>query len=180
MKSSSFIEIQEVRTHLRELVIERWKDEILFTPQWWVLVILLIIPWIAWWKIVDKTKLKSIFLYGMLILILNTLLDNIGTDLIWWSYPVKLGPFIPPLLTPDFTIVPILMMIVYQFFTSWKSFLIANFALSIVIAFIGEPLFIYFGFYIVHTWSLFFSFIYYNIVGGFLKWFIDFLNKQEG
>lgn len=174
MKSTpSFDKIQKTRQQLTDLVDERWREEVVFTLQWWVLAFLMVFPWFLWWKIVDRTRVKTILLYGFIILIFNTLLDNIGTDLLWWAYPIKLGPFIPPLLTPDFTIVPILMMLVYQFFKTWKTFLIANLVLSIVIAFIGEPLFIYFGYYILNSWTLFYSFIYYNLVGPFAKWFVE-------
>ncbi len=174
-KIPSYQHIQEVRLKFFEMIQERWEANVVFTWRWWLLVILSFLPWVIWWKLVDRKNALTILFYGMIIIIANLILDNIGTDMLWWGYPYKIAPFFPPLFTPDFTIVPVLMMLVYQWFRTYKSFLIANFVLSIVIAFIGEPLFMWAGFYELGSWKLVYSFMYYNLIGLFAKWFTEFL-----
>jgi len=44
-------ELVELQRQLTEFRFEQWKHEVLFTPQWWFLVFLLIFPWPIWVKL---------------------------------------------------------------------------------------------------------------------------------
>ncbi|KGX85238.1 CBO0543 family protein [Pontibacillus marinus] len=180
MQVPSFNDIQQERYKLFEMIQVRWESNVVFSWEWWLLLTLCLLPWFVWWKMLNKEEALPILFYGLIIMLGNFILDNIGTDLQWWGYPIKLAPFFPPLITPDFTIIPILMMFIYQWFQPFKSFVIANFILSLIIAFIGEPLFIWLGYYELGSWKLFYSFIYYNLFGLFAKWLTQyFANLNE-
>ena len=114
--------------------------------------------------------MAEILLYGTLKAILAMLLDNIGTDLMWWGYPTKLFQMFPPLLPADITLVPYLMMLIYQWTHSWTWFLLFNLILSLFMAYIGEPLFIWLDFYELNNWKLVYSFLFYNISGVIFRW----------
>ncbi|NHM32056.1 hypothetical protein [Neobacillus terrae] len=102
----TYRDIQQLRGKLRDISYEHWLHNDLFTWRWWLLLLLTIVPWIIWWRLVDKKRVAEILLYGTLIAILAILLDNIGTDLIWWGYPTKLFQMFPPLVPADITVVP--------------------------------------------------------------------------
>jgi hypothetical protein len=110
----SFEEVQEAREKFSDLAYQHWLHDDLFTWKWYLLLLLAIIPWIIWWFLVDKKRLPEIVLYGSLIMIPTYVLDNIGTDLMWWEYPDKLFQMIPPLVPADLTLVPCSMMLIFQ------------------------------------------------------------------
>lgn len=168
----SFKEVQMVRQKLKEISYQHWIHDDFLTWKWWLLMLLSIVPWIIWWKIADKKRLTDILLYGMLITIFCIILDNIGTDLIWWEYPDKLFQMIPPLIPADITLVPCLMMLVYQWTSTWKTFFLFNFFLSLVMAYLGETFFIWLNLYKLNGWSLIYSLLFYNISGLVARWIV--------
>jgi len=54
-------QIAELEKQLVQLKIEHWLKEDLFTPQWWLMLVFLLIPWILWWRYVDKTRILQLF-----------------------------------------------------------------------------------------------------------------------
>lgn len=168
----SFEDVQKARQHLRNVAQEHWIHDDLFTWKWWFLLVLSFIPWYFWWKFADKKRLTEILLYGMLIALFCIILDNIGTDELWWDYPDKLYRMFPPLIPADISLVPCLMMVVYQISASWKDFLVKNFILSLLMAYLGENLFILLNFYELNSWKLFYSVIFYNVSGFISRWIV--------
>ncbi|WP_350268769.1 CBO0543 family protein [Neobacillus mesonae] len=130
-----------------------------------------------WWKLVDKKRLHIIFTFGLLILIFNSFLDDIGTGSVWWFYPHKIIPTLNILKAPDWALVPCGMMLVFQYSKTWKRFLILNFLLSLLFALIGEPLFISLGLYELVSWNLIYSILHYNIVGFLARWIVLKIHK---
>jgi hypothetical protein len=160
--TETFKEVQKVRENLHQLDVKQWKQDALFTWEWWILAVLSFVPLIIWWKLVDKNRAYEIAFYGCMINIMALILDDFGTSLTWWGYPIKLIPFLPPLLTADSILVPIILMLVYQYFSSsWLSLFIANLIAAAFLAFVAEPVFIRLGFYQLNGWKLIYSFIFY-------------------
>ena len=124
-----------------------------------------------------KRKLNLILQDGLIVLIFNAFIDDLGSSLLWWFYPVRMIPTLNVLLSPSISIVPCLMMFVFQYCYTWKKFLIFNFILSLVFCFIGETLFIALGIYELVTWKLFYSFLQYNIAGIIARWIALKVNK---
>ncbi|WP_238357821.1 CBO0543 family protein [Cohnella zeiphila] len=161
--SETLQEVQKLRAEMHRLEILRWKQDEVFTWQWWLLAALTVIPLILWWLAVDKKRAYEIAFYGSMIDLMALLLDNFGTNLLWWSYPIKLLPILPPLITADSVLVPIFLMMVYQYFSvTWKSHWIANLIAAAFLAFIAEPIFIWIGYYKLSGWMLVYSFLFYN------------------
>ncbi|WP_270881621.1 CBO0543 family protein [Paenibacillus aestuarii] len=160
--TDAYEEVQKARDKLHQLTVHQWKHETVFTWEWWLLVGLSIFPLIIWWRIVDKKRAYEIAFYGCMINIMAVILDDLGTNLSWWGYPMKLIPIIPPLLTADSILVPIILMVVYQLFSSnWKTFISANILTGAVIAFVAEPIFVWIGYYHLNTWKFIYSFLFY-------------------
>ncbi|WP_248924630.1 CBO0543 family protein [Paenibacillus hamazuiensis] len=169
----SFDDVMKAREQLTELSYQHWLHDDFLSWKWWLQLALSVIPWFIWWKISDKKRIHEILLYGLLTGIMAITLDNIGTDLIWWSYPDKLFQMIPPMFPADYTLVPCSLMVVYQLTATWRTFLFANVILAAFNTLVGETLFIKLGFYRLHSWHLSYSFLFYIAAAMLARWIIE-------
>ncbi|CAG7633932.1 hypothetical protein PAECIP111802_01996 [Paenibacillus allorhizosphaerae] len=164
---------------MHHLDFKQWKADSLFTWEWFLLAGLTTIPLIIWWKVLDKKRAYEIAFYGCMINIMAIILDDFGTNLSWWGYPIKLLPTIPPLLTADSILVPIVLMIVYQRYSSnWKSHVISNLIIAALVAFIAEPIFIWIGYYELNSWKLIYSFLFYNVASSLARFIVIKIGKK--
>ncbi len=163
--TKTFLKAQQVRAELHRLDVSQWLHATFLTWEWWLLVGLTIIPLFIWWKVLDKSRAYEIAFYGCMINIMAVILDDIGTNLSWWSYPIKMIPIVPPLLTADSILVPIVFMIGYQFFSlsSLRIFLISNLITACFLAFAAEPMFVWIGYYKLYDWKFIYSFLFYMV-----------------
>jgi len=175
----SFQNLIEMERAFTKARIEDWIHYDLFSYQWWMLVAVLIIPWFIWWKYVDKKRLLEISLYGAFVLLVVSYLDGILTELIFWAYKYKLVPIWPRLIAADFTALPVIYMMVYQYFREWKSFLIVTTIIAGAFAFIGEPFLQWVGIYKHFSWKHIYSFPIYIAIPAFLKWVVDKMIRKQ-
>ncbi|HWR42263.1 CBO0543 family protein [Sporomusa sp.] len=171
--SMQYNEILAVQSQLHELQYKHWLHHELFTYQWWALVVLLIIPWIIWWKLVDKTKTAIILAYGIYIMFVVTAMDAIGSALQLWIYPIKLLPIIPDSIGINWGLLTVAHMLVYQYFPRWKSFIVAESIFAAVLAFLGEPFAEWYGVYTPLQWEHISSFPIYLMKAVIGKWLIE-------
>ncbi|WP_410777747.1 CBO0543 family protein [Ectobacillus funiculus] len=109
--------------------------------------------------------------YGCLCAITTVVFDGFGTASLWWGYPIKLIPLIPPYFPVDIVLIPIWFMILYQLFSrNFKAFLIANIIQATTFSCVFEPLFAWLDLYKLNTWKFSYSFLYYIIVANFFRW----------
>jgi hypothetical protein len=155
---------------LTQARIENWLGQHVGTWRWWTLGGLLIIPWFIWYKLADKKKLPELALFGLIVMVFTITLDEIGFVLSLWSYPVEVIPILPRLTSIDYTMLPIIFMLVYQHFPTWKSFFWALVALSTTFSFVAEPIVVYLGFYILIKWFYWYSFPIYIVMGLLSRW----------
>ncbi len=62
--------IQIFQSKLEELETQYWLENNLFSFQWWLLLIVLILPWVIWSRFVERKRRKEILLFGALLIIL--------------------------------------------------------------------------------------------------------------
>ncbi|MDK8641245.1 CBO0543 family protein [Niallia taxi] len=168
MASSS--EIMEAKKHLVELTINHWLNYDLFSIQWWILVGATIIPYFIWWRLVNIKRFYEIFSYGLLCGCFSIVLDIIGTEMLLWSYPDKLLPWIPPLIPADLVMIPITAMLVYQYTNKWKTFLIGTILWAALFSYIFEPLFVEWNMFMLgDNWKHSYSFIGFILLGIVLR-----------
>jgi hypothetical protein len=172
-KNESITEIYQAQKHLLDVTYSHWIDTVLFSFNWWFLMFLGLIPWFLWWKLVNKKRLLEILSLGLLVMITAFFLDSIGISFLFWTYKYKVVQMLPPLNPIDLTAMPILYMLVYQWFPKWKSFVVVH----IVVAFLGaclvEPLFVHMKIYSLHTWKSVYSIPIYFAIGVSTKWLIQ-------
>lgn len=164
--------VQEARERLYHISTEHWLHYDLFSLKWWVLLFLAIAPWFLWWKLVDKTRLPKILIYGLLFACFSVTFDIFGTTSLLYSYPIKLFPFTPPLLPYDFTVLPVTYMLVYQYVPG-KNFWYVCLALAGFLAFIMEPLLVLTRFYELISWKYIYSFPIYLSMSLLFRWLTE-------
>lgn len=162
------------------LDVEGWVKNEFLTWEWWVLVAFFVIPWLLWIKYADRTRLLETSLFGAVVMIVTTILDNIGMVFEFWMYPTQFLPVLPRALPFDMSLVPVVYMFIYQYFQTWKSFSMALLIMSGVYAFIGEPLSIKLELVQYIHWKFIYSFLYYIIIGWGIRWVIVKFRNMSG
>ena len=171
--------IEKLQEQLREASFEHYFRYELFSGVWWLLIALLIIPLIVWWKLVDKKRLLQICMFGLLTGLLCTFLDVIGIDYVLWKYPRHVLPQTALLLPVDFVILPVIQMYVYQKWPTWGKFVLGSIVSAAIQAFIAEPLAILIGQYKLISWKLIYSFPIYVFLDVTIKFIVDRFKKQQ-
>ncbi|PWW02811.1 hypothetical protein DFQ01_10888 [Paenibacillus cellulosilyticus] len=175
----TFDEIKKVDHELSELRKQYFYHHDLFSFQWWLLLVIAVIPWIIWCRLVDKSKLREILLFGSIISIIVVLLDDTGGELGLWSYPYQLIRLMPRLHPVDFAVLPVCHMLIYQYFRSWKSFVIANVMMSAVFSFVAEPLLVWLHIYDLDKWKYIYSFPVYIAKALLVKWIVEMIIRKS-
>lgn len=165
-------QVAEMRRLVTQARTEHWLGEDCGSWRWWVLLVLLIAPWFVWYKLADNKKLPELVMFGLIVMVFSITLDELGFMLGLWNYPVDVVPMFSRLISVDYTVVPIVFMLTYQYFPTWKRFFWALVAVSAVFSFIVEPIIVYLGFYVILKWLYWYSFIIYIVMGLLSRWLV--------
>lgn len=171
--------IRQLKMKINHLEKVTWTHYEFLTWHWFLLLVFFVVPWIAWYILYDKKRGLELFLVGSLCIIPTTLLDSIGSDLMFWDYPNELIPFTPRAMPFDMTMVPVGLMFIYQYLSGWKTYLIGVLILALTYAFIGEPFTIWINLVAYYKWHVIYSFFYYIVLGVSVKVFIQWLKGRE-
>lgn len=140
-----------------------WRDHLLFEPQWWLSLGLLIIPWIiVGFYILKKGAARYVISPILFCILFAVFTDYLGVSYGFWFYKVKLIPLTID-IPWDFTLLPtsvtFLLLIKPQMNPIIKAFI-----LTILTSFIAEPFFNFIHHYEYLTWKYIYSFpIYFTI-----------------
>jgi len=166
----SIEQLAEMVRLLTQARIENWLGECVGSWRWWLLLGVSIIPWLFWIKVAARKQIHELMLFGLFMILGSLTLDELGFELSLWSYPFSLIPVFPRLASADYTMLPVVYMLVYQYFPTWKSFFRASVVVAFVFSFIAEPLLVKFGFYVLIKWTYWVSFIVYIPLGLLARW----------
>jgi hypothetical protein len=175
----SYEDVKQAREVLKEVSTSHWLSHDLLSWQWWLLLAATIVPWIIWLKVRDKDRTFEIFSYGLTWGMISSVLDVIGGEMIFWGYPNKLLPMVPPLFPADITVIPVSYMLTYQYSKTYKSYLGYCLIVSAMFAYVLEPLFIKSGMFILHKWKHTYSFIGFFILSQLIYWMINKLTPTK-
>lgn len=175
----TFEETYSLQSAADEAGRDFWFNNVVFTYQWWLLVAITIIPFVIWWKIVERRRFFEIATYGLLVALLSGLLDAIGVETDAWEYKYDLLPLLDVFIAYDITVLPVCYMIIYQYFSTWRSFAIAHIIVAFVFAFIAEPLLIWLDIYQLIKWKHIYSVPGYFSLAIFLRWVMGKLIKKN-
>nr|WP_106779271.1 CBO0543 family protein [Lysinibacillus timonensis] len=164
--------VLELTEQFRYTITEYWLNESVFTLSWWILLVTTIGLFIIWFIILDKKRIFEIITYGFFVGTIAIYADAIGISLGLWHYPTTLIP-IPYTIEIHRMQMPIIYMMIYQYFGPWKAFLIASTINALVFAFMMEPLLVWLHIYEPYHWEHIYSLIPYFVIAVVFKWLIN-------
>lgn len=169
--------IYENQISLTSMQHDQWVG-VLFSYQWWLLLLVLIGSWVVWWKLVDKNTVFEALTFALVVMIVGTTLDVYGVKLGLWCYPIKVFYLNPGLITGDWALPPVLKSLAYQRLPDWKRFSVALVVIAATLTFVGEPLLVWTGVYVLYRWHYVYSFVVYILVGICVKWLVDKIRRS--
>lgn len=114
-----------------------------------------------------------------MVAIMGFVIDVVGTSFVLWSYPDRIFPVLPPIVEIHKVLLPIVYMLVYQYFKPWKLYFIAMIISASIFAFVLEPLTVSLGIYEAYHWKYVYSFPIYFIIGVLFKWIVCKFKKMD-
>ncbi|HWP98233.1 MAG TPA: CBO0543 family protein [Syntrophomonadaceae bacterium] len=169
LTASDLLSVVEVQWLLTSTRFDEWMQNDVFHLRWWILLGIFVISVYVWWKMTDKSRLIEITLYAVLVSILTLVLDELGEELCLWYYPTDLFPLFPPITAINLASLPMIYSLIYQYFGTWKKFIIATIVMAAIFSFVLEPLFVLGGIYQMLTWKYYYSFPLYIALAIFIK-----------
>jgi len=140
-----------------------WKEDTLFHWDFWVSLLFTLLPIIFWIRFRKKESSNRLLFSGMFVFIISSWLDFLGVQLGKWYYTGKVIPTIPSYVPWDWFILPVFVMTLIQIKPRLSPFL-KSLIFAGVNTWIGEPLFLWFGFYVMTDWHIYYSFPIYVII----------------
>lgn len=175
----SYDEIEDIQKKLKEFSYQHWVQSDLFTWQWWTLLIAAFLPWVIWWYLVKKENRLRVFAFAMLMGIISCTLDVIGSGMMWWGYPTKLIPVVPPLFPADLTMIPVVFSLAYYYGKTWRKYIVCIMISSFLFSYGFEPLFVWLGMYETNTFPHWLSFVGFILVSLLVRWFLERISPKE-
>jgi hypothetical protein len=149
---------------LTTLRFDEWLHSEVFTWQWWALLAIMAATALLMWKLSDKKRLVETALYTAIIILFIIVLDEIGEEMLLWYYPIDVLFMFPPTSAVDVSSMPLVYMLIFQLFKSWKSFTIATFVMAAVFCILVEPIFVWGGVYVMLQWKSIFGLPIYAFI----------------
>ena len=169
----TFDHVIDNQRYLTKLRVDYWLSNSLFSVQWFCLLALLLISWAIAIKLIDKKNVTDVILSGLLMLLTLDFLDQIGILSSLWDYQIQLIPIPTGLIAVNYSLVPVLTMLMYQYYPDWRRFLLYSTLLSFVGSAIIEPLLEVFKIYTVINWEHYYSFPIYIAIAAIDKMIVD-------
>lgn len=172
----TLIDLQAEHTQLQ---VQHWLHQELFHYQWWILTFTLLISLFLIWLLVDRKRLIELLLFLSLTSYIVSSLDSIGSNLTLWVYVYRDLPTFNRLVSVDIGALPLLYMLIYQYFPKWSHYLIVQVVASLVFSFIFEPIFRWIGILDYLSWQHVYSFPIYILLGVIMKGMVEYLKKRQ-
>lgn len=176
MNENQSKQLNNLRETSRELAhdwVDYWQTySYLDTWQFWLNVTLLIIPLIVLFFKLDRTKAFQIGFFGFAAHVLCTYIDGYSTRFGLWEYPYKIIPLLPINFGLDTSLIPVVIMLVYQWtLNQKKNYYIAVLIVAALFAFVFKPILSFFHLFHLSEDSTYFHLFLWYITGGILaKW----------
>jgi hypothetical protein len=159
-------ETAKIYENVHELYLDKfdyWKQEVVFSWQWWAGVTLTILPWILWYKIRKRDSTNRLLYVAFFVMVFSVWSDSIGVQLGLWYYNYDVLPFAPSYKPWDFTLIPVLTIMLIQLKPE-VNMIFKALMYSIFISFISEPLFVWSGLVVYPNWKYVYSFPIYFLI----------------
>lgn len=151
--------VYDIRMEYWSKSYERWITEELFSFPWFFNLVFLAIIYLLWIKLVDKRRLRELLLFGSLIAVASALIDIIAVTIGLWEYKVRLFPLSPAPFPFDYTVLPIMYIVIMQYTSSWRDFLLGSLLASGLFSFVLSPVYVLLGIKEYHNFKHFYLFM---------------------
>ncbi|WP_205683874.1 CBO0543 family protein [Brevibacillus migulae] len=148
-------------TEANQMVVDAIINAFLFTWQWWVAFLMLVVPWVIWWIFRDRESAARLFSAGLLVMVLSEILDTFGVSFGSWAYPVKVIPVATLNFSFRLSLLPVLVMFLLQVKPSYNPYIKAVF-LGGLGAYVGLPMLAMMDLYKKINWAYTYSFFNSN------------------
>lgn len=173
-----YSKIDKIGSKYHQLQTDIWLHHDLFSLGWWSIVIINALFLILFIFLIHRSRLLLICFAFVVNYVIVGLGNEIGSFYDFWSYPHQFVVFTHRFNAVDFVVVPVIISLVYQFFSKWKAYFLATIVISALMCFIGVPLFVYFGLYKLDNWNYFYSFLVTILMFFVSKVIIDFVGNK--
>ncbi|MEM5014522.1 CBO0543 family protein [Niallia taxi] len=159
---------------LEEEKLQIWLDHSLFTFQWWLGAVLLIISIVLFIIFRKRNSTDRLLYVGTFTALLSSLLDLVGNSLGFFHYHYEVIPFTDNYFPWSISIIPVSIMFLLQVKPNISSYIKAT-ALSLLVSFVILPFLEVIGIYHPVNWEYYYSspviFVIYLIA--------DYLSKKD-
>src|SRR5690625_1054148 len=160
--------IRSISRELSQYQIEYWHlYSYVGMWQFWVEVLMIIIPLIILFFSIDKSKALLLGFFGLNYHVWFSYSNSIGVGLGLWEYPYHVIPFLPS-FSLDAALVPVCFMLLYQWTLNHnKNIYLYSILLSSVFAFVLKPIMVKFHF--IHMFN---GINYFHLILFYMAYFI--------
>jgi len=133
-----------------------WYKHDFLHAEWWFGVFILGAPWVFWIWYRQKESTMRLLHAGMFMMWISFFLDYLGAAVGLWHYAGKLTPTMAGYIPLNFAALPVITMILLQWRPAlskyWKGLIFGLFN-----AYVGEPLYVLLGIYVMTGWKYHYS-----------------------
>lgn len=135
---------------------QHWISSEFLSLGWFVTVFVLLAFYITWWCLVDKRRLSQLLLIGSYAAVWYVLTDMLFCGLYGLAeYKIRLLPLMPDIFVVSVTKIPIVIMLVMQYTSSWKSYFLWSCLGIGVLVFALLPIYTAIGIFALHVMNYF-------------------------
>jgi hypothetical protein len=150
--------IYQKSQELWSLLLSDWKSN-LFTVKYWGIIAFIIVAYMVWYKLTDKSRLVDLLLFGSFLAVMRFIIDLAGVTAGLWFYKEHTVPLSPSPFFHVLTITPLTYMLVQQYSANWRQFFIWNAVATGLIQGVVLPLFSLLGYMQLMHWNYLYGFI---------------------
>lgn len=152
----------EIARKLSQVSYQHWVSNELFSIDWVILIIVNAIFYIIWLKLLDKSRISHLLLLGSLVAMVFLTSDIFLYGFLGLAeYKVSLTPVETPVFSIAVTVVPVINMLVQQYISSWKGYVMWISIGMAFLAFVLLPIYSLVGIFQLHyNWNYFYHFLF--------------------
>ena len=174
-------QILKAKENLNVLIETQWINEFFLSPIWIFLLALILFAYALFIYLVDKKRIIEILLYGSLVAVSFAVYDSIAQHLNYWVTLKGVLPIEPHYFLGNLTLIPLFAMLVYQYTSSWRRYLIWITVWAGLLVFVYYNLLLsYFNIFVyIKRFSAIIDFTLFLASGIIARWIIVSLLKLE-
>lgn len=157
----------------------RWVTEELLSIRWLTIIAILLLACILLVKLIDRSRLREIILFGSIFALLCGYTDVIATEYGLWEYKTHIIPLKSSMFPFSYTMPPMFHMLAYQYSNSWRRFAVLNTMVAAFFAFIAHPFYVWTDVLWLGNWNYLYSFLYLTSVPLGVRAIVMWITKLE-